>query len=123
MIKVIKEDSDFSEDNLIKHLESHKVHYLHDPRFKDVRTEEEFADLYNKIGDSLSRKHVDKSDSSSRYVGYINKQNNRVKYDRVTLDWIIYNRDKTITLHKKSSKEYDRTKKRDFLREFPYNEK
>ena len=122
MIKIIKE-SNFTQDNLIRHLESHKVHYLNDPRFANVTTDEEFSALYDSIGDALSRKRVSKSNSSDRYVGYITKNGRRIKYDRKTLDWISYNRDITITLHKKSAKEYERIKKRDYLKEFPYNQK
>lgn len=120
MIKVIKE-SEFSENNLIKHLESHKIHYLNDPRFIGIVDESEFEKLYNSIGDSLSRKKVSKSNSNDRFVGYITKNGIRIKYDRKTLDWIAYNKNKTITLHKKSAKEYDRIRKRDYSREFPYN--
>ena len=121
MIKIINEESDFSQSNLSVHVQKYLMQYKNDPRFKNITSDEDFAKKYNEIADKLSRKRVGKSTSLDRYVGYINKDNNRVKYDRYTMDWLIYNFDKSITLHKKSAEEYDKIRKRDFKKEFPYN--
>lgn len=123
-MKVIKlDESNFEKNNLDKHYKRHFTEYSHDPRFAKVKdNEEEFKKLYDKIADELSWVRVSKSDSDDNYVGYIAKDGRRKKYNKATRDFVSYSKDKTITMHKKDLKSYNKTLEREFLKEFPYNE-
>ncbi len=117
-------ESEFKKSNLLTHADQHRKHYKNDDRFSNVTSLDEFATLYNQVGDRLSRKRVGKSDAyhGVRYVGYITKDGRYVKYDKKYHDFLVYSYDKIITLHKKSYTEYVRILQRDFGKEFPYNE-
>ena len=120
-MRIYLDESQFEKDNLIKHFNKHKSEYITDPRFANVNNEEEFRQLYNKIADELSRKHVSKSDSTDQYVGYIDKKGRYIKYDRVNYDLIIYIKDISVSMYKIDGKRYDIIKSRDFKKEFWYN--
>ena len=121
-MKVIKE-SDFSPQNLLKHVDEHGAQYIKDSRFKDVLNDAEaFNKRYNQIANELSHKHVGKSNSKDNYIGYIDKNNNVVKYDTKKHDFVVYDKKWSITMHKKSRENYDKIRKRDFKKELPYNE-
>lgn len=119
-MKVIKE-SNFEPDNLLNHVEEHKKQYLYDSRFRNVKTENQFNSLYNSIGDKLSRIKVGSSLSDNRFVGYIDKKNRYIKYDRKYQDFVVYSGKFTITLHKKTYQQYLNIRRRDFKSEMPYN--
>lgn len=121
---MFKYESNFQKHNLKRHIFVHKDDFSHDNRFRSVlNNDEKFAKLYDKISDELSRRKVGLSDGSdnSRYIGYISKDNRYIKYDRKTCDFVVYSGKYTITMHKKSFREYKRIRKRDFREEFPYN--
>ena len=120
-MKVIKE-SDFDTKNLNIHFDQHKNEYKYDLRFSNIKNDDDFKKKYNEIGDTLSRKKVGSSLSDSRYVGYIDKKGRSIKYDRAYNDFVVYVKNKSITLHKKSYKNYLKIRNRDFKSEFPYND-
>ena len=88
-----------------------------------IKNDEEFKKKYNEIADQLSRKKVDNSMSEdSRYVGFIDKKGRYVKYDRTYNDFLVYRKNDSITLHKKTYQNYLKVRNRDFKSEMPYNE-
>ena len=119
-MQIIKE-SNFTTKNLKSHIDKHHDQYENDIRFKDAKTDEDFARIYDTIGDRLSKMKVGKSDSRGRFVGFIDKQNRRVKFDKATGDFVVYSGPSTISLHKKTVKQYKNILRRDFKSEFPYN--
>ncbi len=117
--------ANFEEENHKTHSDKHYKEYLKDNRFKGIEyPSAEFNTLYNEIGRNLSKTRVDKSDSSTRIVGYIAKDSRQIKYDKATKDYLVISSDGStvISLHKRSGKEYTRVLKKDFLKEFDYNE-
>ena len=83
-------ETHFNKKNLWKHLKKHMNQYVDDDRFLPVA--QQFADIYNNIGDELSRKRVGLSDNSdgSRYIGYIDNKGRSCKYDTKTKDFVVY---------------------------------
>ena len=116
-------ESNFSPYNLQRHMDVRHINqYVNDTRFIGlVPGSPEFAAKYDEIGDALSRKKVSPSYSNDRYVGFITKDGRYLKYDRKTLDTVVYDHKYTISLHKKSKSYYDKTLKYSFGREMPYN--
>ena len=115
------DESNFDPENLTAH-QKHFDDYRYDPRFKGI----DFNDLeavgkkYDEIGDQLSWRKCGKSDSDDRYVGFIDRNGRKCKYDRVNNDLIKYKGRSSITLFKVTPKRYDTIRKRDFKSElFP----
>lgn len=116
-------EAKMTDDYAAQHWAKHRAEFVSDPRFDDCVTEDDCVKKYNEIADNLSSKKVEKStDLDSRYVGYVSKNNINIKYDTETKDFIAYRKNIVTTLHKKDKKAYLRILKRDFKREFSYNQ-
>ena len=82
----------------------------------------ELLKLYNEIGDKLSKAEAGSVYSPDKIVGFISKNGRTVKYDKEYGDYIVFNGEETITMFKKTMKQFMNTVERDFLRELPENE-
>ena len=120
-MKLYLDESKFNRNNLNIHYWKHRNQYRYDPRFKDVETEEEAKELFDSIGDELSNAKAGSPFSDDIIVGFINKQGRVVKYNRSTGDYIVFNGDDSITLHKKLENQFRSNVRRDFLDELPEN--
>ena len=126
----IKFTEDFDYDSLLLHVK-HVEEYKDDPRCKQaakilINAIKTFGIYYNDIANNLTDAHASLSnDYTADVVGFINKDNNVCKYDRVNNDYIVYNprspRKKTHTLHKKTEDQFQRILQRDFKEELPEN--
>ena len=127
----ILDETRFSPKSLIRHVDEHFKEYINDERFNGIEyPSEEFTQKYDEIADLLTRTKVSPSKSLNRYVGFINKDGMGVKYDRTTMDFVLYKHNSvtpgdpsvTVTMHKKSPSAYNNARRHSFKKEFSYNE-
>ena len=112
------DESWFLKQNLQQH-SKHIAEYKNDYRFRNVdfSNPKDVLQKYNELGNWLSNVKVESPFSSARFVGYIDKNGRTVKYDRKNFDYIVFTKDSSITLHKKSNKQFEKIVRRDFNKE------
>lgn len=127
-MKVLKED--FSYENLLKHVK-HVIEYKDDVRYEDealnlIKSIKNFGKKYNYIANMLVITPAGLSYGNDNVVGYLKNNHTAVKYDKINQDFVVYDLNKTvnniITLHKKTLKQYNSIKERDFYKELPENQ-
>ena len=78
---------------------------------------------YDEIAEDLSNSKAYSPFSNEDIVGYIDKFGRTVMYDRRYGDYLVFDKDDTITMFKKTDKQFRNTVRRDFLKELPENQK
>ena len=118
------DESKFNKTNLYYHgvTRSHIDEYKHDLRFSGITKLNDRLKKYNEIGDILSKARAYSPFSDKRIVGFINKQNRVVKFDRQYGDFVVFKGDDTITLHKRTERSFKSNLRRDFKEELPENQ-
>ena len=125
IIRSVNESMSFEE--ILTHVK-HIVEYKNDPRFASVANStinaiKNFGALYNQVADNLAKARAGAPSSNDSVVGFVNKENFYVKYDRTTEDYVFYNpmspKLKTKTLHKKTEAEFQDNVKRDYASDLP----
>ena len=131
LIKYNTIDESFEYESLLRHIK-HIIEYKDDSRIKNTikpleRTIFNFAIEYNKIADDLAIQKAGPALSDEDIVGYIDKNDNAVKYDKINHDFVVYNprspRLITKTLHKKTYDQYLTHYSKHFKEELPENQK
>lgn len=130
-MKIIKTPitEDFDYNSLLSHVK-HIIQYKNDSRCAKeahnlINAINAFVAKYIQIADSLALSPAGLSNSNDNIVGYIQVDNNAVKYNKTTGDFVVYNprspKLKSKTLHKKTYGEFLRTMKKYYLEELPEN--
>lgn len=127
MIKLLES---FDYDTLLRHIK-HIDEFKDDERFNNSISRlkdaiNSFSFYYNAVADDLARSNAGVSTSlNDDIVGFVNKDDYCVKYNRKNGDFVIYNPRSTIlktkTLHKKTYQQYLNNLNRDFKEELPEN--
>ena len=110
----------------------HIKEYVNDVRCSDYARKakkalDDFKSKYDNIANTLQSLKAGKSDDiTSSIVGFIQKDGNYVKYDRLNNDYLVYDpnnsiSNSTITMFKVNASQYVNRRNKNFLSELPEN--